>query len=294
MNIIQLSSPLKSIILIVILSTLFSCSNNGPKSQESTTINVGVLPDQNKDILKKKYHDLLKYLEKETGLDFILIVPESYAELIKLFNQGEIDLGYFGGVSFVQVYLESKSEPLVFRDKDIKFTSSFITKSINSSNGIRDFKNKSLLFGSKSSTSGHIMPRYFMDIEKIIPETFFSKVEYSGRHDLTIQLILSGGFDIGVVNSLIIKEMIADGRIEEEDVSVIWETPTYSDYVWATQEKMDSMVKVKIRNAFLSLSKDDPIQRSILDKLDGDHFIPAGVHDFSAIIKIFKEMVSKN
>ena len=290
MNIIQFSSPLKSIILIVILFALFSCNNNGSQSPEPTMINVGVLPDQSENILKNKYHDLLEYLSKETGLDFTLVIPKSYSDLVKMFNEGRIDLGYFGGVSFAQTHLESKSEPLVFRNKDLKFTSSFIAKAKNGSNGIRDFKNRAFVFGSKLSTSGHIMPRYFLGLEKISPETFFSKVDYSGKHDLTIQLILSGDFDLGAVNTLVIKEMIKDGRLKKGDIHVVWETPPYSDYVWTVQEKMSTVIKSKIRDAFLSLSKDKPNQKIILETLDGDHFVPAGIHDFSFIIEITKNM----
>ena len=69
------------------------------------------------------------------------------------------------------------------------------------------------------------MPRHFMCSDKqIIPEVFFSEVHYSGAHDKTAYLVRDGTIDLGVANSEIIKKMIRDGRLKENDVRVLWET----------------------------------------------------------------------
>jgi phosphonate transport system substrate-binding protein len=285
MKTIQSSAIFKIVALFAVLSIAFSCSNNNSE-KSLTTINVGVLPDQKKEILVQKYQALLEYLHEETGLAFKLVIPKNYSELVSLFEEKRVDLGFFGGVTFAISHQSSEAIPLVLRGKDLKFTSSFITRVENNSLKISDFKNKSIAFGSKLSTSGHTMPRFFLSQQNIEPETFFSNVKYSGKHDLTAIEVQEGRVDLGVANSVVIKEMFNDGRLKEGEVHVLWETPPYADYVWAVQNEMNKSIQIKIRDAFFALSKNNPKHKKILHNLCANHFLPADIKDFSAIIEL--------
>ena len=66
---------------------------------------------------------------------------------------------------------------------------------------LEDLKGKSFTFGSESSTSGHLMPRYFLTEAGIDPNTDFNgKPNFSGSHDTTYKLVESGAFKAGALN----------------------------------------------------------------------------------------------
>jgi phosphonate transport system substrate-binding protein len=232
----------------------------------------------------------MNYLSQETGLQFELIVPETYKGLMDSFADKKIDLAWFGGVSFVKSHYKYKARPLVMRDIDPHFSSYYLANSRHSSKNISDFKHKRFSFGSKLSTSGHIMPRYFMQEMGISPDAFFAEVRYSGKHDQTAFWVRDEEVDLGVANSKIIDKMFAEGTLSKKDVRIIGQTPEYPDYVWALQSSVPDSVQIKIRDAFLNLTPDREEHGKILAWLDANHFLPAHVREFSKIEEVLNQL----
>ena len=83
---------------------------------------VGVLPDEGVESLRKWYAPLLDYLSAKTGLEFQLVLPSGYGELLRMFGNREVELAYFGGLTFVQAFDTYAAAPLVMRDVDTRFT----------------------------------------------------------------------------------------------------------------------------------------------------------------------------
>lgn len=253
-----------------------------PQQQASPAIiHVGVLPDQDAQDLRKRYNSLLAYLAAETGLQFKLRIPSSYSELVQLIGEDAVDLAYLGGFTFLQAHAKHKAEPLIMRDVDMRFTSLFLVKGNSVLQDLNDFKGKVMSFGSRQSTSGHLMPRHFMKAKKQInPEEFFTQILYSEAHDKTAYMIRDGKADVGVANAEIIRSMILDGRLKKDDLHVIWETPPYPDYVWTVKNNLPEDVKTKLRNAFLGLEIDNIDQETILTGMGAKAFFPTGFNDF--------------
>ena len=272
------------VLLGVIAASAFYVIQPTFNSVRPVVLRVGILPDVSVDDFQKHYDPLLDYLSAETGIDFKLVASEDYADLIGLFRDHEVDLAYFGGFTFVMAQNFYAARPLVMREIDTRFTSLFLVRGNDSALELADFKDKTFSFGSKLSTSGHLMPRHFMVVEKqIVPEKFFSEVHYSGAHDKTAYLVRDGEFDVGVANTEIILAMIKDGRLREGELRTLWQTPPYSDYVWAVHDSLDEDVSTQLRNAFLKLDMNNKEHNKILLRLGARIYLPAAASDFSRI-----------
>lgn len=269
------------IILCALIAGFFTVQPSFYHETKPPVLRVGILPDESEQALRKRYGSFLTYLSAKTGIDVRLVLPSDYADLVRLFRDREVELAYFGGLTFVQAHVLFDAVPLVMRDVDTRFTSWFLVKDGEAAQELTDFKGKSFAFGSRLSTSGHLMPRHFMQTQmQIYPEQFFSRVHYSGAHDKTAYLVRDGVVDLGVANSEIIKNMLQDGRLKTNDLRVLWETPPYNDYVWAVHGQLNADVKTQLRNAFLELSAEDAAQGKILKRMDTEGFLPAGDRDF--------------
>ncbi len=280
--------PLIWALIFTILASFQGCS---PKQEATVTVlRIGILPDRGEEMLRTQYTPLFDYLTKTIGLPYELIIPKNYDELVADFVKGNINLAYFGGVTFVQAQREANAIPIVMRDVDTRFTSYFIVHADNPAKDFVDLKGKRITFGSNSSTSGHYMPRHFLLRDGITPESFFSSVEYSGAHDMTVYRVRDKQVELGAVNAQIYSEMLSTGRIKASEVRVIWETPPYTDYVWAIQSNLDKSLRLKIRDAFLDLALDNPQHREILNKIGATVFLPADISDFSELGKILKNI----
>lgn len=252
-----------------------------------SVVRIGVLPDMSEEELRRRYNPLLNYLSDETGLEFSLVLPADYAELLHYFGSGEVDLALFGGLTFVQAEALYQAEPLVMRDVDTRFISVFVVSNSDPVTELNDLEGKVLAFGSRLSTSGHLMPRYFLQTQKqITPEEFFSGIVYSGAHDKTAYMVRDGKVDIGAVNLEIINGMLRDGRLKQGELRVVWETPPYPDYVWAVPQHLDENTKTLLRDTYLQLDLNNEHHRQALAGLGARSFLPAGTRIFQPLQQI--------
>lgn len=276
---------LRSILLILCLLINPGCTE---QQTMPAVLRIGILPDESEARLLKRYTPLFTYLSKKLNIPYEVNIPGNYAELVDDFAKHKIDLAYFGGFTFIKAYNKYGAIPLVMRDIDVRFTSYFLVKKEMRSNDLEDFKNKKFSFGSRLSTSGHLMPRYFLQEKNIIPEKYFSQVLYSGAHDKTVYLVRDGKVELGVANANIYNNMLKDGRVKKSEVRILWETPPYPDYVWALRAEFGEDVQNKIKNAFLYLSKSEPQHKEILDNINAGGFLPASINDFKQLVDVIK------
>lgn len=280
-------------LVFLVVCALILANNSGlleTGNMEPTGIlRIGVLPDQDPETLKKRFAPVLDYLSEKLQLTCELIVPESYPDLLALFHERKVDLAYFGGYSYVKARLQDRAIPLVMRRIDTRFTSLFIVKASNPAPSLEALENKTIAFGSTLSTSGHLMPRYYLQQKNITPESFFSTVRYSGAHDKTTYWVRDGKVDVGVANATTIRSMLDKGLIKPGEIRILWETPPYADYVWAIRPQFAESLNTRIRDAFLHLSPDNAEHSRILQNLNAIGYIPADPDDFLSLTNIARE-----
>lgn len=248
-------------------------------------VRIGVLPDENEAVLRERYTPLVEYLSGEVGVPFELIVPADYDELLDLFGRKEVDVAVFGGFTFLLANDRYNAVPVVMRDIDVAYESYFLAKADRADGQIEivDFKGDAFAFGASLSTSGHLMPRYFLEQEGIDAENFFSGVVYSGAHDRTADWVATGRVDLGAASARVVDMMYLDGRLDPKEVEIIWTTPPYPDYIWAAQEEIGAAALNQILMAFLSLDLLNEEDRIVLKAVGARGFLPASLSDFEEL-----------
>jgi phosphonate transport system substrate-binding protein len=214
----------------------------------------------------------------------VQFVPvNDYAAVVEALAADRIDLAWLGGFTFVQARIKTGNAiPLVQREQDRQFTSKFITADPNVKS-LQDLKGKSFAFGSVSSTSGSLMPRYFMQQEGVVPEKFFSRVAYSGAHDATVAWVQAGKADAGVLNASVWDKLVAAGKVDTNKVKVFATTPPYFDYNWTVRGNLDPALIDRIRAAFLALDPANPEHKAILDLQAASRFVETEPANYTSI-----------
>ena len=242
--------------------------------QAAETLRVSAIPDEAPTELQRKFKPLGEYLAKQLGMEVKFVPVADYPAVVESLASDRLDLAWLGGFTFVQVHLKDPTvTPLVQREQDAQFTSKFITADPNVKS-LADLKGKSFAFGSISSTSGSLMPRYFMlKQDNIKPEDYFSRVAYSGAHDATVAWVQAGKVDAGVLNASVWQKLVDAGKVDTSKVKVFATTPTYFDYNWTVRGNMAPALKAKIKQAFLDLDPANPEHKAILDLQAASRFI---------------------
>ena len=252
-------------------------------AQAQETLRVSAIPDEAPTELLRKFKPLGEYLEAQLGMPVKFTPVADYAAVVESLAADRIDLAWLGGFTFVQTRLKTGDAiPLVQREQDAQFTSKFISAD-PAIKSVQDLKGKTFAFGSVSSTSGSLMPRYFMLQDGIKPEEFFSRVAYSGAHDATAAWVQAGKADAGVLNASVWDKLVAAGKVDTDKVHVFATTPPYYDYNWTVRGNLDPALREKIKAAFLALDPANPEHKAILDLQAASRFIETQPENYKGI-----------
>lgn len=246
-------------------------------------LRVSAIPDEAPTELLRKFKPLGAYLEQQTGMKVEFVPVADYPAVVEALATDRLDMAWLGGFTFVQVNLKTGNAiPLVQREQDAQFTSKFITSDPNVKS-LADLKGKTFAFGSISSTSGSLMPRYFMLQDNIKPETWFSRVAYSGAHDATAAWVQAGKVDAGVLNASVWDKLVNSGKVDTSKVKVFATTPAYFDYNWTVRGTLDPALAEKLKQAFLALDPANPAHKAILDLQAASRFIATKPENYKGI-----------
>lgn len=266
-----------------------------PQNVKAESFVFTAIPDQDESKLRERFGKIAVYLSKELGVEAKYIPVKSYAAAVTAFRNNQVQLAWFGGLSGVRARtLVVGSQAIAQGEEDPVFETYFIA---HSSTGIKasdafpmDMQGKTFTFGSKGSTSGRLMPEYYIRKElKAAPDDAFSKVGFSGNHSKTIALVQSGAYQIGAVNFQVwLREMKA-GKIDANKVSVIWKTPSYPDYQWSIRGDVNKQFgdgfSDRVTKALLSMKDPD-----LLAAFPRKSFIPASNADYQPILDVAKKI----
>jgi phosphonate transport system substrate-binding protein len=263
-----------TIALITVLP-FAGCGGDPEGIDTPTVLRVALIPDRPSDENEQTFRPLLDHIAAQTGITFELVLPPTYEQTLELLGNGDLDMARFGGFSYVVARHKYGAEALVTRDVDLMFRSAIIVHQDLAVDDLQSLRGRSLQFGPNYSTSGHVMPRIFLEGAGIIPEEFFSEVKYGVNHVDTVRAVMAREVDAGAVNSVILERALRDNEAVADAIRIVWTSPRYANYVWATRAGLDVPLTRAIRGAFLSLSRLNQADKVILDRVGAAGYLPA-------------------
>ncbi len=248
-------------------------------------LQVSAIPDENPNELLRIYTPFAEYLARELGMKVRFVPVVDYAATVEGFVAKKLDLVWYGGFTSVQAAKRTNGNAhrLVMRQEDAEFKSVFITRPDTGTKTLEDLKGKTFAFGSVSSTSGHLMPRYFLLKNGVKPERDLKQVAYSGAHDATALWVESGKVAAGALNFLVWDKLVQTKKVDTSKVVVFWTTPPYVDYVWTVRGDLDIGLQERIASAFLKLDYANTEHRQLLDLHRTKKYIRANDEEWTGI-----------
>ncbi|MEO7028737.1 MAG: phosphate/phosphite/phosphonate ABC transporter substrate-binding protein [Acidobacteriaceae bacterium] len=260
------------------LVVLAGC-NTKPATENKLRISMIPTTDPGKAL--RNNQPLLAYWQKQTGLTPDLTIPTSYAAVVEALANDKVDIAYLGGFTYVQASARAGVKPLVQRTVDQQFHSVFITQTNSNIHSLSDLHGH-FVFGDVNSTSGHLMPLYYMQQEKVDPEVI-KNASYSGAHDATALAVANGKAEAGSMDEQVYKKMTANGQLKPDVVRVFYTTPPFFDYVWVSNKNLDPKVADSFAKAMKGLSADNPDQKALLDLLNSKGYVNANDADYAKL-----------
>jgi phosphonate transport system substrate-binding protein len=252
------------------------------------------IPDQDETRLVERFSAYAKYFEAKLGIPVKYLPVKSYPAAVTAFTNNQVQFAWFGGFTGVQaVRAVPNSQTLAQGAEDAAFTSVMIA---NTATGLQPSKDlpkaiagRTFTFGARASTSGRVFPEHFIRLAfpGKSPEEIFNRVGFSGDHSRTVQLVQTGAFEVGILDSIVWKTEVKAGTVDPKLVSVIWESPPFPDYHWVARGDLDKVYGAgftqKIQDTILGIN--DPALLTIFAR---SKFIPAKNEDYKVIEEVAK------
>lgn len=304
-----LGRPWKATTLLVAVALLLAACGGGdgqadasPAGTDETSsfegpLMIGAIPDQDPEVLARNYGLLAEYLGEELGIDVQYRPVTAYDAAVTAFVVGDLHLVWFGGLTGVQARLQVPgASAIAQRDIDRDFTSVFIAgtdtgiEPVAEVDGLSSFAGRSFTFGSESSTSGRLMPQYFLEQAGVALDDLAGEPGFSGSHDKTIALVESGTFEAGALNSQVWRSRLEAGEVDTDAVRVIFETPPYFDYHWVARPELGADLQDRIVAALGDLDPAEPEEAEILGFFGADAFVETDDENYEEIEQIGRQI----
>lgn len=280
-------------IFALVLPALIACRRSSTPSVRPLLISA--IPDQDPERLQRLYGSVATYLSRELGIPVVYKPVTDYTASVTAFKVGDLDLVWYGGLTGVQARLQVPgAHAIAQRDIDGEFHSVFIAHKGSGIQGLAGLKGRSFTFGSESSTSGRLMPQYFLGQNGVRLQDFKGEPGFSGSHDKTISLVTAGTYEAGVLNEQVWKSRLAKGTVELEKVEVLWTSPAFHDYHWvvhpAVTERYGPDFARRLTTALTRLDPARPADKEILELFGARRFVPTEDGNYVQIEAIGREL----
>jgi phosphonate transport system substrate-binding protein len=260
-------------------------------SERPRALVISAIPDQDPEKLQRLYGKVATYLSGALGVPVEYRPVTDYTASVVAFKTGDLDLVWYGGLTGVEARLQVPgAHAIAQRDIDTAFHAVFITRQGSGIRSLADLKGHTLTFGSEMSTSGRLMPEYYLRQAIGQTESLRGAPGFSGSHDKTIALVAAGTYDAGALNAQVWKSRVADGTVDTNHVTVFYTSPAFHDYHWvlnpAAEQRFGSGFADKVRAALLALDPSVPAQKEILDLFGAHRFIATADSNYVEIERV--------
>ena len=258
-----------------------------------------VLPDFHKAKLQEDAEMLAGYLTEKLGMPVKYLPSSDYTGAVNNLISNKVDFVWLGGKTTCDAIDAGKGavRVLATRDIDLAFKTYFIANKkvvdagrVAPMTDLADLKAKAsdlvFTFGDKNSTSGHLMPRFFMTEAGIDPDKDFKNSGYreKGSHGATLSAVESGAVDVGALNFGYWDKASAETKAA---APIIYTTPGYVDYAWVGHDRVGEDMLTKITEAFTGMDMANEQEKAILEAWSAKaKFLPAKNEQWDKIRKV--------
>ncbi len=214
------------------------------------------------------YKPILDQLAKNTGKKIEFYMPTSYSSVVEALMGKWVDVAVLGPESYV---IARKQDPTIevfatysrlkngIQEAGPGYKAVLISKKSSKFGDIASLKGAVLALVDPASTSGGLVPEVVFPKSAGVPplKSYFSKVVYSGGHDLSSIAVSEGKVDAAFVASHRFMETVNAGKVKLDDFNILWSSPLIPQDPFVYRSTMCDDLKAKIAATFLNVDQND-------------------------------------
>lgn len=243
-------------------------------AQNIKEINFGIISTESSQNLKSDWQPLLEDMAKKTGYKVNAFFAPDYAGIIEGMRFGKVHLAWYGNKSAMEAVDRAGGEvfaQMVNADGTQGYYSHFVVQKDSPLKTLDDVlknaKNLSFGNGDPNSTSGFLVPGYYVFAKnKIDPKTFF-KVARGANHESNGLAVANKQVDVATNNSENLDKMKERLPEKFKDIRILWTSPLIPLDPMVMRKDLPEATKKNVREFFFNYGKGSQQEKDNLMKL---------------------------
>jgi len=237
-------------------------------------ISFGIISTDSAAAQRDRWEPFFRDMEKKTGLTVKSFYASDYAGVIEAMRFNKVQVAWYGNKAAMEAVDRANGEifaQLMYADGTYGYHALLITHKDSPYKSLDDVfangKNINFGIGDPNSTSGFLVPTYYVFSQrKVDPREVFKTVR-NGSHGANIQAVLAKQLDVATNNTEDYGRLEATKPDQASQIRVIWKSPLIPSDPFVWRKDLDSASKEKIRNFVLNYAKTDPAEKLILKNI---------------------------
>jgi phosphonate transport system substrate-binding protein len=234
-------------------------------------INFGIIATDSAAVQRERWQPLFDDMQKKTGLTIKAFYAPDYNGVIEAQRFNKVQVAWYGNKSAIEAVDRANSEvfaQIVYAGGSLGYKSLIITNKDSKVKSLEDLlansKNYTFGNGDPNSTSGFLVPAYYIFAKNNIdPKTAF-KVVRNASHGANIAAVLNNQVDAATNNTEEMEKLQATAPDKLAQIRILWTSPLIPSDPLVWRKDLDPAVKAKIKDFLLSYGKTDEHEKAVL------------------------------
>jgi phosphonate transport system substrate-binding protein len=236
------------------------------QAEDLKELNFGIISTESSQNLKTIWDPFLADMSKKLGVKVNAFFAPDYAGVIEAMRFDKVDVAWHGNKSAMEAVDRANGEifvQTVAADGSPGYWSLLIAHKDNAKlNSVEDVikYGKDLTFsnGDPNSTSGYLVPGYYVfGLNKIDPKTYF-KQTVSGSHETNALAVANKQVDFATGNTENMTRLQKTFPEKFKELKVIWKSPLIPSDPIVWRKNLSGGDKAKIKDFFLTYGVSGP------------------------------------
>lgn len=224
-------------------------------------LTIGLIPAEDSQAMIESSRQVLDSLQQQLGMPVKPFVATDYNGVIEALRSKKLDVAYLGPFSYVLANqiadVEAFAVAVTKKTGQSSYKSVIIARKESGLAKTADLKGRTFAFVDPTSASGHLFPKAGLLQAGYDPETFFSRVIFSGSHDASILAVANKKVDAAAVADRILASAIVKGQVKADELEIVWSSNPIPESPMVWRKDLDPALKAKIAKALANV-KDLP------------------------------------
>jgi phosphonate transport system substrate-binding protein len=237
-------------------------------------INFGIISTEATQNLKADWQPLLDDMEKQTGLKVKAFFAPDYAGIIEGMRFNKVQMAWMGNKSAMEAVDRSNAEvfaQMVNADGTQGYYSNLIVHKDSPLKNLNDMfsnaKNLSFGNGDPNSTSGFLVPGFYVFAQNKVDARTAFKITRSANHEANALAVANKQVDVATNNSENLDKLKERQLAKFNDIKVIWTSPLIPSDPMVMSKNLPEATKTKIKTFFYNYAKTNAREKEIVMKI---------------------------